>query len=189
MKVTLAGATLDRRFWPDDPSASPETISAAYARISHSPKGIGELREIAVKEIERSRRSNENIIYKMGHSSIAEHAVFNIDVEDASRLLVEFIEHHRLASFTERSQRYVFFGNKEFQVPEELMGSKFEEEVRELESDKFHFYKKLCEDKDLKEKYGDKLLEQARYVLGLTCPTDLGLTINARELEYSDIMR
>lgn len=184
MKVTLAGATLDRRFWPDDPSASPETISAAYARISHSPKGIGELREIAVKEIERSRRSNENIIYKMGHSSIAEHAVFNIDVEDASRLLVEFIEHHRLASFTERSQRYVFFGNKEFQVPEELMGSKFEEEVRELESDKFHFYKKLCEDKDLKEKYGDKLLEQARYVLGLTCPTDLGLTINARELEY-----
>ena len=66
MKVTLAGATIDRRFWKDDKAATPETISAAYARISHSPKRIPELREIAVNEVEKARKSNENIIYKMG---------------------------------------------------------------------------------------------------------------------------
>jgi flavin-dependent thymidylate synthase len=184
MKVTLAGATLDKRFWPDHPSATPETISAAYARISHSPRSIGSLRDTAVDEVDGARKSNENIVYRMGHSSIAEHAVFNIDIEDASRLLVEFLEHHRLASFTERSQRYVFFGNKELQIPPELKGSEMEEEVRELESGKFELYNQICGMKSLKEKYGDKLLEQARYVLGLTCPTDIGMTVNARELEY-----
>ncbi|MEA3560061.1 MAG: FAD-dependent thymidylate synthase [Candidatus Thermoplasmatota archaeon] len=184
MKVTLAGATMDRRFWKDDEAATPETISAAYARISHSPKTIGELRDIAVNEIEKARSSNENIVYRMGHSSVAEHAVFNLDVEDASRLLVEFIERHRLASYTERSQRYVFFGNKTFRIPQEVQGTRFEEEVGKLEQDKFDLYTEVSKNKDLKETYGEKLLEQARYVLGLTCPTDIGLTLNAREAEY-----
>ncbi len=184
MKVTLAGATLDRRFWPDDRSATPETISAAYARISHSPKSIGALRDEAMEEVDKARRSNESIVYRMGHSSIAEHSVFNLDIEDASRLLVEFIEHHRLASFTERSQRYVFFGDKDFQIPEEILGTEFEEEVKKLERDKFSLYKRMCDDPHLNDTYKDKLMEQARYVLGLTCPTDLGLTLNARELEY-----
>ncbi len=184
MKVTLAGATIDRRFWKDDPAATPETISAAYARISHSPKTMGELRDIAVDQIEGARSSNENIIYRMGHSSVAEHAVFNLDIEDASRLLVEFIEHHRLASYTERSQRYVFFGDKELVIPKEIEDSEFREDVIDLERKKFDLYNRMVSDALMKEKYGDKLLEQARYVLGLTCPTDIGLTLNARELEY-----
>lgn len=184
MKVTLAGATIDRRFWKDDEAATPETISAAYARISHSPKRLSELRDIAVNEIEKARRSNENIIYKMGHSSVAEHAVFNIDIEDASRLLVEFIERHRLASFTERSQRYVFFGDKTFVVPPELLGTDLGGKVKNLEEAKFELYNNTVSNEELKEEFGDKLLEQARYVLGLTCPTDIGLTINARETEY-----
>lgn len=184
MKVTLAGATLDRRFWKDDPSATPETISAAYARISHSPRTIGELRELSSREVEKARRSNENIVYRMGHSSIAEHAVFNIDIEDASRLLVEFLEHHRLASFTERSQRYVFFGDKTFIIPDEVKGTPFKRKAEDLEGRKFDLYNKLVNDRSLREEYGDKLLEQARYVLGLTCPTDIGFTVNARELEY-----
>jgi len=184
MKITLAGATIDRRFWVDDPAATPETVSAAYARISHSPRTISELRDAAVAEVEKARRSNENIIFKMGHSSVAEHAVFNIDVEDASRLLVEFIERHRLASYTERSQRYVFFGDKTFIVPKELEGTGLKDRVIDLEKEKFDLYNEVVSREDLKERYGDKLLEQARYVLGLTCPTDLGLTINARETEY-----
>ncbi|MGA1873559.1 MAG: FAD-dependent thymidylate synthase, partial [Thermoplasmatota archaeon] len=184
MKITLAGATIDRRFWIDDPAATPETISAAYARISHSPKTVAQLREAAVSEVDKARRSNENIVYRMGHSSVAEHAVFNIDIEDASRLLVEFIERHRLASFTERSQRYVFFGDKTFIVPDEVAGTDIEAVLMELERDKFDLYNEVVSRDDLKDRYGEKLLEQARYVLGLTCPTDLGLTVNARETEY-----
>lgn len=43
----------------------------------------------------------------MGHSSIAEHAVFNLDILGVSRLAVETIERFRLCSYTEKSQRYV----------------------------------------------------------------------------------
>ncbi|MBN1538583.1 MAG: FAD-dependent thymidylate synthase [Candidatus Thermoplasmatota archaeon] len=184
MKVRLAGATMDRRFWKEDRAATPETISAAYARLSHSPRTVPELRDDAVSEVDRARRSNENIVYRMGHSSVAEHAVFNIDVEDASRLLVEFIERHRIASFTERSQRYVFFGDKTFIIPEEIRSTDLEARVIELEKEKFELYNDVVSREDLKERFGERLLEQARYILGLTCPTDLGLTVNARETEY-----
>ncbi|MGA1821350.1 MAG: FAD-dependent thymidylate synthase [Thermoplasmatota archaeon] len=184
MNIKLAGATLDRRFWKDDEAATPEVTAAAYARVSHSPRSLKELRDNAVEEVEKARSSNERIVYRMGHSSIAEHAVFNIDIEDASRLLVEFIERHRLASFTERSQRYVFFEGKEPIVPAEIGGTPIEKKLAALDREKFDLYKKLESDPDLKEKYGDRLLEQARYVLGLTCPTDIGMTVNARELEH-----
>ncbi len=184
MKVTLAGATIDRRFWKEDRAATPETISAAYARVSHSPRELSVLRDEAVKEVDKARASNERIIYKMGHSSVAEHAVFNLDISDCSRLLVEFIEHHRLATYTERSQRYVFFGKKTFVLPDELKGSDLEGEVKGLEQEKFDLYNEVVSDPVLKERFGDRLLEQARYVLGLTCPTDIGLTINAREVEH-----
>ncbi|MCK5773062.1 MAG: FAD-dependent thymidylate synthase [Thermoplasmata archaeon] len=184
MRVTLAGATLDRRFWKDDRAATPETISAAYARISHSPKGLQELRDEAVEQLDRSRRSNESIVYKMGHSSIAEHAVFNLDIEECSRLLVEFIESHRLASYTERSQRYVFFGDRAFQIPKELLDTEFEKELRDLDGDRLDLYTEMSADREMVDKFGELLLEQTRYVLGLTCPTDLGMTVNARELEH-----
>ena len=184
MRVTLAGATLDRRFWKDDRAATPETISAAYARISHSPKGLKELRDEAVEQLDRSRRSNESIVYKMGHSSIAEHAVFNLDIEECSRLLVEFIESHRLASYTERSQRYVFFGERTFQIPKELLDTEFEKELGALDGDRLDLYTEMSADGEMVDKFGELLLEQTRYVLGLTCPTDLGMTVNARELEH-----
>ena len=183
MNVKLAGANLDRRFWKDEEGATPEVLAAAYARVSHSPRKLSELREEASEDVRRTRRSNDNIVYRMGHSSIAEHAVFNVDIEDASRLLVEFVEHHRLASFTERSQRYVSFENRRPEVPGELKGSDLGARLSDLDRDKFELYRRISEDPGMKERYGDKLLEEARYVLGMTCPTDVGMTINAREIE------
>ena len=55
---------------------TPETLSAAYARISRNPAPIPELRDKARKEVDKARRSNQAIIFGLGHSSVAEHAVF-----------------------------------------------------------------------------------------------------------------
>src|SRR5450759_5772984 len=126
MKIILAGYNIDYDLIRElkEKSAfthdlTPETISAAYARISRSPKPVDELREIARAEVDKARKSNRNIVFARGHSSVAEHAVFNIDVIGVSRLLVEEIEKFRLCSFTEKSQRYVLFNN-DFVVPEEI---------------------------------------------------------------------
>ena len=71
---------------------TPETLSASYARISRDPRSVDKLRAVARTEVAKARRSNRNIIFKMGHHSIAEHAVFNFDILGVSRLALEEIE-------------------------------------------------------------------------------------------------
>ncbi|PKN68900.1 MAG: thymidylate synthase (FAD) [Deltaproteobacteria bacterium HGW-Deltaproteobacteria-10] len=204
MKILLAGYNLDYDLIKElkDKSAAasditPETISAAYARISRSPKSVDELRALARSEVDKARKSNRNIVFDMGHSSVAEHAVFNIDVIGASRLLIEEIEKFRLCSYTEKSQRYVLF-NKDFVVPEEIkkagLTSLFMATVG-LQNDYYHeLYEKLrpyifAENKELAENPANKALlegwakEDARYAIALATETQLGMTINARNLE------
>ena len=121
MKLLIAGYNIDKSLidcLPGD-CATPETISAAYARISRSSKGVDLLRVESLSEISKARNSNTNIIFGMGHSSIAEHAVFNLDIIGISRYLTEIVQRSRIASFTEKSQRYVTFG-KNYVVPAEL---------------------------------------------------------------------
>ena len=132
MKIVLAGYNLDfetirevQELCPEAKNLTPETISAAYARISRSPKPVDALRADARQEIERARQSNKNIVFEMGHSSVAEHAVFNIDVLGISRLLVEEIEKFRLCSYTEKSQRYVRLKD-DFVIPEEIRETSME---------------------------------------------------------------
>ena len=126
MEVLLAGHNMDYDIireiaaeHPERQDLTPETVAAAYARISRNPRPVNELRTLARGEVEKARASNRNIVFEMGHSSIAEHAVFNLDVLKVSRLLVEEIEKFRLASYTEKSQRYVLFKD-DFVIPAEV---------------------------------------------------------------------
>lgn len=179
MKVTLAGYNIDIETIEAARQAvsvhlmTPETLSAAYARISRSPKTAGELRSEARENVEKARKSNRNIVFEMGHASIAEHAVFNIDLEGMSRFLLEEIQRHRLASYTEKSQRYVKLGD-DFLYPEEW--SDLESELKELHDRCSEFYQKLCK--------ADVPGEDARYFLPFTTKTQLGMTINARSAEH-----
>ena len=204
MKIILAGYNLDfetiQEFQEQNPEVkhlTPETISAAYARISRSPKSADELRDIARREVEKARQSNRNIVFEMGHSSVAEHAVFNIDVLGVSRLLVEEIEKFRLCSYTEKSQRYVLFKD-DFHIPEEIRAAGFEEPFVETVREQNRVYQDLYSrlKPHVFKKYSDLAAdpanssmlegwakEDARYVIALATETQLGMTINARNLE------
>jgi len=204
MKILLAGYNLDYDIIRSlkeksgiQQDLTPETISAAYARISRSPKTVNELREIAREEVDKARQSNRNIVFEMGHSSVAEHAVFNIDVIGVSRLLVEEIEKFRLCSFTEKSQRYVLF-NKDFVIPEEIRQANLTDlfvSTVEAQNDYYHvLYEKLRpyifeKHKFLAENPANKSMlegwakEDARYAISMATQTQLGMTINARNLE------
>jgi len=173
---------------------NPEIISASYARTSRDPRPIPEIREDAKLDIEKARKSNKSIVFEMGHASIAEHVVFNIDIIGVSRFLVEEIESHRLASYTEKSQRYVLFDG-DYTIPDEL-------NVRDkpifisLVEQQNEFYKYsypiLLEyfKKENPEKYEKDpktvegwAKEDARYIIPMATQTQLGMTISARNLE------
>ena len=204
MKVVLAGYNIDtdvieeaRRAGVASERLTPEVLSAAYARISRDPRPVSDLRKAALEEVEKARGSNRKIIFEMGHHSVAEHAVFNFDVLGVSRLAIEALEHFRLCSFTEKSQRYITLGN-DFVVPDELRGTPYENDLNSmLESqamlyDRFNsILRELFSQKNPhmeKNKAGRRLLdgsakEDARYVTLLATTGQLGLTANARNLE------
>ena len=128
---------------------------------------------------------------------MAEHAVFNIDVIGVSRLLVEEIEKFRLCSYTEKSQRYVLF-DRDFVVPEEIVRAGMREEFVEtirLQNDFYHdLYERLRphvfeKNPELAANPANRSLlegwakEDARYAIALATQTQLGMTVNARNLE------
>ena len=180
MRVTLAGMTgcLGRG---DLPPSSPETITAAYARISRSPRSVEDLRRRAARDINGSRAFNRKIIHHLGHRSVSEHAVFNLDIVGISRLAVETVERTRLASYTEKSQRYVRLG-EDFHIPKETRGAGLAGAFADLCRRQHERYRLL--ESELGRQFSKgRAKEDARYILGLATTAQLGLTINARALE------
>ncbi|MCM8786871.1 MAG: FAD-dependent thymidylate synthase [Candidatus Omnitrophica bacterium] len=206
MKVNLAGFNVDTKVLEDlqrqatvkREDLTPEVISAAYARISRDPRPIDQIRQDARNEVERARRSNSTIIFKMGHHSIAEHAVFNLDIIGVSRYAMEEVERFRLCSYTEKSQRYITL-DKGFIVPQELEGTKYKKFFVDVIEDQnyayvefFNFlkdyvfskYNDLASDRKNYELLEGWAKEDARYITSLSTLSQVGLTINARNLEF-----
>ena len=182
MRLNIAGYNIDATVIHEalaaglDPELfTPEILSAAYARISRSPHTVEELRAQARQNIPKARKSNQSIVFDMGHASIAEHAVFNIDIEDVSRLALEEIERHRIASYTEKSQRYVEVGT-DYMVPREFEEAGHAMRLRELQQACSRFYFHLL------EQGIDK--EDARYYLPLSLTGQVGATLNTRTIEH-----
>ncbi|MCG2711565.1 MAG: FAD-dependent thymidylate synthase [Candidatus Omnitrophica bacterium] len=204
MRVILAGYNVDNAVLKDMQDKAgkrndltPEVLSAAYARISRDPRPIDEIRKSAREEVERSRKSNATIIFNMGHHSVAEHAVFNLDIIGVSRYVMEELEKFRLCSYTEKSQRYITL-DKDFVTPKEIKGTRFEKIFVDMIAAQNEAYFKLYE--KLKEHVFSKhselaanaknhnLLEgwakeDARYITSLATESQVGQTINARNFE------
>jgi len=215
MKVELAGYNIDahliEKIKKDIPltikeklALTPEVISAAYARVSRSSKSVDELVEESTNDTESARRSVFNIL-NMGHHSIADHTIFNFNIMEVSRLMVEAIEKRRIGvGYTEKSQRYVtlqgdYVRPKEFSQ-EDL--AKFEKLIALQNKFYFDTNEKLFE--YLKEKNKDKInklegkaredflrllegsaKEDARYSLSLATMTQLGCSYTGQALELA----
>jgi len=203
LQVKLAGFNVDtevlKRLSRNSPiTLTPETISAAYARISRSPLPIDQLRNKACQDVEKSRKSNQKIIFAMGHHSVAEHAVFNFDIMGISRLALEEIERFRLVSYTEKSQRYVTLAG-DYVLPGEIKDPPLKKLFQATVRRQNQFYTKAFTAlaKPSQQRDGragttaaeQKLLEgmakeDARYILSLATQGQVGMTINARNLEH-----
>ncbi len=204
LKIELAGFNVDavvleslkERGWDGRDNITPETLSAAYARISRDERPVGELRAAARDALDKARKSNENIIFKMGHHSVAEHACLNFDITGLSRLAVEALEESRLSSYTEKSQRYITLEG------DTVIPAEFNDEDKELFSSAYckqidaymklfpalHEAQKAAHPEMTATKSGANIIEgrakeDARYVMSLATECQLGFSVNARNLE------
>lgn len=151
----------------------PERVVAAAARLCYSPVGAADLLEGLTDE-EVGRFLDK--LAEAGHESPVEHASFTFAVEGVSRALSHQLVRHRLASYSQQSQRYVREEEFDYVTPPSLAGKP---EAAEL------FHRTMAE---LREVYGRLVglvpREDARYVLPNACETKIVVTMNARSLKH-----
>ena len=95
-----------------------EEMAVVFAMTSRRPEPFDEIaRQV---NAQKAADFHERWVLGYGHSSVAEHAVLHIAVEDISRLACDTIEDNRLASYTEKSSRYQVLPRYGYHVPAEL---------------------------------------------------------------------
>ncbi len=179
---------------------NPETIAVTFAKTSRSPKPFDEI--AAELTDASSARFHEKWVVGYGHASVAEHAVLHLALENISRLAIETIEGNRLASYTEKSTRYQQWEGDAFFVPEELKNQPLQNGYRETCQHLFSTYQ-MCVPKvqdwlrqvnprgqDESEKAFERRIHPAavdicRFLLPSASLANVGVTINARALEYA----
>ncbi len=113
-----------------------------------------------------------------GHASVIEHASFTFSVEDVSRAMTHQLVRHRIASYTQQSQRYVTYDTIEKYVMPPSIACKGEakkvfEEALGTISETYRQLLKMAIPK-----------EDARFILPNAAKTNIMVTMNARELRH-----
>lgn len=150
---------------------APDYTVAASARLCYSQDGV---KDISLQMGEEEVKGLVKKLKDVGHTSPFEHISFTFGIEGVSRALSHQLVRHRIASYSQKSQRYVSEEGFEYILPPRV---KEDEEAYEL-------YIKSME--MLQENY-QKLMEKvpkedARYILPNACETKLVASFNARSL-------
>lgn len=158
---------------------NPERVIALAGKLCYSQVGIDELNDkISDEQVEKFITK----LSDMGHMSPFEHASFTFAIEGISRNCSHQIVRHRLASFSQQSQRYVRMKG-EYVVPpyiywhEELLL-----EFNHALEDADKAYNKLVEGLMRYGRTEKEAIEDARYILPSACTTKMEVTMNVREL-------
>ena len=150
----------------------PEEVVYISARLCYSSKDVDEI----IKEATyKSPKELIERLLRMGHHSVFEHVSFTFSIEGISRVTTHQLVRHRIASYSQRSQRYVSEEEARFIIPPAVQGNPEAMRLYQefMESAK-NVYRRLVE-------LGiDK--EDARYVLPQAVETKIIVTMNAREL-------
>lgn len=157
----------------------PERTIAAAARLCYAPIGADELFEkMSDQEVEKLIK----FLTRAGHLSAVEHASFTFAIEGVSRACTHQLVRHRLASYSQQSQRYVKYDNLDFIIPpairrDDTLRAEFEKQAETC----LEGYHRLLE--------AGIEPEDARYILPQSTETKIVVTMNARELLHFFTLR
>ena len=114
-----------------------------------------------------------SMLVRRGHTSVLEHATATFLISDVSRAFSHQLVRHRIASYTQKSQRYCKEGGFDFVIPDSIRDH--------VEASRI-FYG-LMHDADVAytklQELGIKN-EDARFVLPNACTTEIVITANFR---------
>lgn len=92
----------------------PDKLVAAAARLCYSSDDIQSIMENFTQEkIDKF----VSVLSDIGHESPFEHVTFTFGIEGVSRVFTHQLVRHRIASFSQKSQRYVTEGQFDYVVP------------------------------------------------------------------------
>ncbi|MBR5296366.1 MAG: FAD-dependent thymidylate synthase [Parabacteroides sp.] len=167
---------------------NPENLIAAAAKLCYSSSTVDEL--IMDNMTDESVEKFLNMLFDLGHESPIEHASFTFAIEGISRACSHQLVRHRIASYSQKSQRYVSENQFEYVTPPSIKEYGAEEIFDET------MYKIQCEYENIRDlliegmvKRGmnrkaaeKKANEDARFVLPNACTTSIIVTMNIRSL-------
>lgn len=174
----------------------PEKVISMAAKLCYSAVGVDDIEKNLTDE---SIDKFLNMLINIGHESPLEHVSFTFAVEGISRACSHQIVRHRIASYSQQSQRYVKLNQFEYIIPQEINEI---EEAREIfidamEKDQETYdrlvdilfekhYNKLIKfgknENEAKRDAEKKAIEDARYVFPNACETKMVFTMNTRSL-------
>ncbi|MDP8217002.1 MAG: FAD-dependent thymidylate synthase [Candidatus Kaelpia imicola] len=166
-------------------SQTPEALKVIYsaARQCYSSNTAGDIFN-GVEDDDEIKGFIENILAS-GHESPLEHASFTFTIDGISRVCSHQLVRHRIASFSQQSQRYVREQDFDYIVPDSI---KSDPEIKKIFEDLLSgiqsSYNKMLD--FLKEKGipGEKANQDVRFVLPGACEKKIAMTMNLRELMH-----
>ncbi len=175
-----------------------DKLIAAAAKLCYSPVGIDEITEDLTEE---NTQKFINMLMNLSHDSPLEHVSFTFAIEGVSRSMTHQLVRHRLASYSQQSQRYVKLDHFEYIVPPAIEANPEAKEIfiRAMEEDQKaydeitnllmeryleEFLAAGKSEKQARSMAEKKSIEDARYVFPNACETKIVVTMNLRTLRH-----
>lgn len=201
MRVSLVGYTDMKTI-----DGTPEKLIASAAKVCYSSKSCLSVLDKVTEMSSTEAAEYIDMLMSMGHESPLEHISFTFTIEGISRACSHQLVRHRVASYSQKSQRYVDESQFRYVTPGGIACSttaatRFRTIMAELNQAYLDIKSELALDilqgvypevprEDLLEKANPndvstakkQAQEDARYVLPNACETQLFVTMNAREL-------
>lgn len=161
----------------------PEAIVAMAAKLCYSPTDITSLKG---KIDKKDQKKFVEKLVAMGHMTPIEHPSFTFAIEGISRACSHQLVRHRVASYSQQSQRYVSEETGfDYIIPPVI---KEDKELKKAfiafmkESQKS--YNEMVTKLNKKGIKGEAANQDARFILPNACETKIVVTMNARELMH-----
>lgn len=123
------------------------------------------------------------LLSDLGHQSVMEHVSWTFSISGISRVLSHQLVRNRIASYSQRSQRYVRDNQFEYVIPKEIEKDEALTKIFvEQMSSSQKAYDEIVEGLIANGRTEKQAIEDARYVFPNACETSMVVTMNARAL-------